>query len=192
MNKELIEKLKKDFNIKDNQMVIGCVARLTEQKSIPTLIKALQILKKNKLNFKLLLIGRGELEAEIRALVAQLNLQDEVVLTGFREDIPALMNLFDIFALPSLYEGLGLVFLEAMAAGKPVITCNVSAMPEIISENNTGYLIPTKNTKELANKIELLSCPEHRQRFSNSCQNWIDKNFTVDKMLRETLNTYIS
>ncbi len=99
------------------------------------------------------MVGYGPLEAELKARSLELGLADAVVWAGFRDDIPAVMSSFDVFALSSQYEGFGLVLLEAMAAGKPVVATNVSAIPEVVEEDVTGLLVPADDPDALSAAI---------------------------------------
>ena len=85
----------------------------------------------------LILVGKGSLEEKIRKKVAQNHLQDKVIFMGLRKDIPDIMNLFDLFLFPSLYEGLGIVGIEAQAAGLPCIFSDTIPMNAIVTDNVT-------------------------------------------------------
>ncbi|MUV88779.1 glycosyltransferase, partial [Halapricum sp. CBA1109] len=126
-----------------NGPLVGTVGRLTEQKDFPVLVRAFGRVSESVPDARLAVVGRGEEKADLRALTRRLGIEDRVTFTGFREDIPALMHAFDVFALPSRWEGFGVVFLEAMAAGTPIVASDTSAIPEVVGrgDDSAGRLV---------------------------------------------------
>ena len=112
---------RRELGIKEDAFVVGHVGRFAKQKNHDFLIDAFSELIKIKPDAKLVLVGKGELEDEIHAKVEKLGLADSVCFTGVRSDIPALLSAFDVFALPSLYEGMPNVVIEAQATGLPCL-----------------------------------------------------------------------
>ena len=117
------------------------VGRLTYQKGYDHLIKTFDLIHAKNNNTKLYICGEGELKEEIENLIKILNLEHSVFLLGERNDIFNLMKSSDLFMLTSNYEGLGIVFLEAIASRTISIGSNVDGIPEIIHHNKTGFLI---------------------------------------------------
>lgn len=113
--------LKKEFNIKENEIILGNVGSFSENKNQSFLIKSLYELHKNNKNYRLILVGDGEMRKKLKKEVVILGLQEYVLFTGVRSDIPEIMHLFDIFLFPSIHEGLGIVAIEAQASGVPCI-----------------------------------------------------------------------
>lgn len=113
--------LKKELNIPQHAYVIGHIGRMAKQKNHEFLLKIFQQVVKQSENAVLLLIGSGEEEKSVRQLVAKLRLEDRVWFLGNRSDISELLNIMDVFCFPSLYEGLGIVLVEAQAAGLPCV-----------------------------------------------------------------------
>lgn len=138
-SENLRTKYYKDFNIKNNDKVIGHVGRFNVPKNHEYLLSIAEVLVKIDKRYKFVLIGDGPLWPKIQHLVVTKKLEDNVILAGSRDDVPAIINnLFDIFLLPSLYEGLPIVLLEAQVSGIPcVISNNISkeaiVFPELIS-----------------------------------------------------------
>ena len=119
-NPELRRSVRDEFNIKD-EFVIGVVGRFHEQKNHKFMLKIFkEVLNKNR-NVKLMLVGGGELDKEVHQWVDEYGLNDFVIFTGIRTDVPRLLQGMDIFVLPTLYEGFGNVFVEAQAAGLKTI-----------------------------------------------------------------------
>lgn len=112
------EQARKDLGLTD-EFIIGNVARLSYQKNHPFMLEIFAEISKREERSRLMLIGAGELEEEVRNKIAELHLEDKVLMLGERDDIPELMQAMDVFLLPSLYEGLPIVGVEAQAAGLP-------------------------------------------------------------------------
>jgi len=120
------------------------------------LIDIAEHLRDQSLDFKIVIAGTGELEQQLRHEIAAHNLEQQITLLGFVEDIRPFMQDIDIFALTSLWEGFGYVLVEAMIYAKPVVAFNVSSNPEIVSADKTGYLVERGNTAAFAEKLALL------------------------------------
>lgn len=150
-------------SLKDNSRVfskpiqIGTVSRLVPQKNIPLLLRALKELKsQNSFGFELTIVGSGPLKAALQSLSVELGIENDVFWKGLVQDITPFYKTLDIFVLPSNYEGFGLVLLEAMAQGVPVIARRISAIPEVMGEDHPG-LVETDKPMDLARKIKELS-----------------------------------
>jgi glycosyltransferase involved in cell wall biosynthesis len=104
-------------------------------------------------SWKLDIVGEGELERPLKVLVKQLGLKNRVSFYGPTRNISHLFAAHDIVLMPSLWEGLGMVAMEAMAAGRVVVASNVGGLPEIITDNETGFLVPPSDPKLFAEKL---------------------------------------
>ena len=143
---------------------------------------------------RLLLVGddpfgdgreRAERWAKERAL------GDDCVFCGIRRDVPRLMAASDVFVMSSLWEGLGLVFLEAMATGLPVLGSRVSAIPEVVSEGVTGLLVEPGDPADMAAGMErLLGDAALRAALGAAGPEVVSERFTLDRMVEETLAIY--
>ena len=152
------ENLRRELNLKADDLIIGNVANLRPPKGQKYLIEAAAIICQRLPQAKFLLIGEGSgrLKEEAERQIADLKLLDNVQLLGFREDVPELLRLFDIFVLPSTSEGLPMSIVEAMAAAKPVLATKIGGLPEIVAEGENGYLVEPANVEALAQKLKLL------------------------------------
>jgi len=137
--------------------VVGIIASLEERKGHRYLLEAAAMLKRRGHKIRYLLAGEGPARDQLEEQVMALNLADEVRFCGFVSDVPGFFSQIDIFILPSLYEGLGVAVLEAMAAGKPVIASRVGGLPELIADGETGLLVAPKNAEGLAQAIARLA-----------------------------------
>lgn len=186
-----VKELRKDWSVEDDVYLIGTVARLVPQKALDTLLEGFaDYLKNATKKAKLVIVGIGPLESKLKQHAVGLGIHDHVVWAGLREDIPVVMNTFDLFALTSIYEGFGLVLLEAMAAKKAIVASRVSAIPEIVEDNKTGILIPPKRPDLLAKAFQFFEKEEMRNRFGNSGWQRAKINFTLNTMIENTINVY--
>ena len=171
--------LRREWGIGPDQKVIGFVGQLDERKGIADLLEAYRRLKQS-LPVRLVLVGKGPLEAEIGRRAP------DAVLAGFREDIPEVMKNVDVLALPSYWEGFGIVLIEAMAAARPVVATNVSSIPEIVVNGETGLLVPPGQPEALAEALRrVLTDPALARRFGEAGRERVLDKFTVDRMTDE-------
>jgi glycosyltransferase involved in cell wall biosynthesis len=118
-------------------------------------------------------------------------LTGKVVFAGQRTDVPRLMAACDVFALAPLWEGFGLVFAEAMAAGRPVVATNVSGIPEVVEHGETGVLLPPRDADALAAAlIRLCEDPGERRRMGSNGYQRVRRLFSADRMVDETIAVY--
>lgn len=135
-----------------SQFTVGTVARLVPQKDFPTLLKAFQSFLSKFPDSKLLIVGTGILEKELIKISDQLGINEHVTWYGKTNDVKSLIQQMDLFVLPSKYEGFGLVLLEAIQAGTPVIAARNSAIPEVLGTDSEG-LFTTGKSDELFQKL---------------------------------------
>lgn len=180
------------YTKKDDEIVIGNAGRFVKQKNHKFFIDLAVELKKRNFNFKILLGGSGKLQPEIESLAKQMNVDDKVIFPGFIEDIASFMQCIDIYVLPSLWEGFGYVLVEAMANKKPILAFNLSSNPEIIADNETGYLIEENNIDETINKITLLS-QDHNllKAMGESGEKRVKDLFVIDRTVEEVEKTIV-
>lgn len=157
--------LKASLGISPETFVVGVVARLHPQKGHRYLIDAAKSIVAKYKEIKFVFVGDGELRSELENQVKQSQLERYFLFLGFRSDVKELLRTFDLFVLPSLYEGLPNVILEAMATGLPVVATSVDGTIELVEDGKTGYLVPPKAPKVLAEKISLLI--QNRERITN-------------------------
>ena len=178
--------------VEGRDTVIGFMGRFVPQKDIRTLLRAFAFLKLiHPFRARLVVVGMGPLEAELKQFARDLGLEDdEVFWPGFREDVPVLMNAFDIFALTSVHEGFGLVLVEAMAAGKPVVATRSGAIPEVVAAGETGYLTDAGDATALRDAFAKLLDPALRTRLGLAGRARVKAKFTLDRMFAETDRLY--
>jgi glycosyltransferase involved in cell wall biosynthesis len=186
---------KKNFlklnKIKKDTIIVGCIARLVPQKSLTTLFEAIALYKKdNKKKIKLVLVGKGFLKDNLKEYANRQNIQKDIIWIDFLDDVKTFYNSIDIFALSSLYEGFGLVFLEAMLCKKPIVSTNVSAISEVVANDINGILVPVKNSYKMKNAFLTLSKKNTRINYGLRGYQRVKTEFTVKKMYNETNKIY--
>ena len=185
--------LRREWGISEEEIAFGIAARFVEQKAIDILITAFARLAQSTAQpVRLVLVGQGPLESSLRAQADELGLGDRLVWAGFRTDIPVVMRAFDVFVLSSIFEGFGLVLLEAMEAATPIVASGVSAIPEIVVEGETGLLVPPRQPDPLRDAMRAMLDPEARKNFGAAGHRRLIELFSVDKMADATLAIYRS
>ena len=144
------------YNISNNDIVIGVVGRLSEQKDPINMIKAFNLINKENNNTKLMYVGSGELEEKVLDYAKENNIIDNVIITGWVSNVEQFIPAFDIAVLPSKWEGFGLVLIEYMACDKPIVASNIGGISNIIKDGINGFLIKSGDYKELNEKIQNL------------------------------------
>lgn len=177
-------RLRRQFGIADDERVIGSVGFFRPVKDFPTLLRALALVVPREPRVRLMLVGDGPLRAELESAAARLGLRDLVHFPGWRDDARALLSAFDLFALPSLSEGLSLSILEAMAAGLPVVTTRVGGNPELVLHRETGLLVAPQCARELAEAVlTLIRDPAQRSAMGTRGRERVRRHFTLERML---------
>lgn len=169
---------RQELSIPSDAKVVGIVARLEAAKGHIYLIDAMpEILQEVPESF-FVIVGRGHLREQLEARVQALGVENRVVFTGFREDMLEIMNIFDLFTLPSLWEGLGIVLLEAMAFRLPIVASRVGGITDVVVDDTTGFLVPQKDSKSLALAIiTLLKDPDRAKKMGEEGYQRVSKEF---------------
>jgi len=186
-----IEQLRSELSIKRGSPVIGTVGSLYPVKGHTYLLKAAQNVTQLFPDATFLISGRGGLLEALEEEIKGLKITENVRLLGFREDVPALLQLLDIFVLPSLSEGISIALLEAMAAGKPTIATMVGGNPEVVVENETGFLVPAADVRSLTEKITVLLREKDRaRRMGDMGRQRVERHFSLETMVQKYQQLY--
>jgi glycosyltransferase involved in cell wall biosynthesis len=178
--------LRSQLGISTQEKIIGFIGRLSVQKGIKYMLDAFRLVANKTNNVHFIIVGTGELEGMIKDFTTSFNLENRIHLLGFRNDIPDLMRTFDIFLLPSIWEGFGIVLIEAMAAGKPVVATKTSSIPEIVVENICGILFPPEDDESIANALmKLISDPELKIKYGEAGRKIVSEKFTIGRMIND-------
>jgi glycosyltransferase involved in cell wall biosynthesis len=162
--------IKEELGIGDDDFVVGFVGRLVEWKGSQVLLKAAGILRIENCKLKIVIVGTGEgqegnIEPQLHQMIKEYDLQNQVALTGQRDDVPVLMNIFDVFCHSSIKpEPFATVVVEAMLAGVPVVGTRIGGTPEVIRDGENGFLVPADDPKALAEVLKRLCKDESLRR----------------------------
>jgi glycosyltransferase involved in cell wall biosynthesis len=183
--------LRSELGVDQEEFVIGIVGSLYPVKGHACLFHAMKTVVAHRPKTRLLVIGQGELEQTLRQMVSELEIEQVVSFLGLRDDVPRILPLLDLFVLPSLSEGLSVALLEAMSAGVPVIASNVGGNPEIIANEETGYLVPPQEPDALAASIiKLMGNQESAKVLGERGRKWVAREYTTERMLQRYQDLY--
>lgn len=172
--------------------VIGLGVRLAEQKGIHYLLQAMPEVIKRFPDITLLIAGKGPLEAQLKGVADDLDISDNVRFVGPRLDLHQILKIFDIYVLPSLWEGLPMVLLEAMAAGCPIISTDVGGIYMAITNGVNGTLVPPQKPQKLSSAIiDLLSNDNLRRSYSLSGMDIFKQKFSARTMTQQYEKLYL-
>ena len=186
--------LRRSLGFETDDVVLTCVARFAPQKAHDVLLRAFADARASEPRLRLLLVGDdpfGDGRRRAEALAAELGLGSSCVFAGIRRDVPALLAASDVFVMCSLWEGLGLVFLEAMATELAILATRVSAVPEVVVDGVSGLLVPPSDSAALAQAmLRLARDPDLRARLGRAGRERVGKVFGLERMVDETLAVY--
>jgi glycosyltransferase involved in cell wall biosynthesis len=176
---------------RDGPFVVGTVGRLHEQKGHIYLLRAAALLQRSHPQIRVRVIGDGPLRESLEAQSRALGVDGIVEFLGARSDVPAQLRQFDLFILPSLWEGLPYALLEAMATGLPVVATDVDGVREMIADGVEGIVVPSRNAQALAAAvIELVENGARRADLGAKGAQVVKKRFGLDAMIDQTVNVY--
>jgi len=217
------QRVRAEFGVAPHEKLVGVVGRITVWKGHQTFIEALRLVKNRVPNVKALIVGeqfQRSLEADLRELerlrrnlrgqvtvpssivfrmqdlkrlVQDLGLDDQVIFTGFRRDVPGIMAALDLLLLPSWWEPFGRVLIEAMASGKPVVATNLGGSAEIVRDQHTGILIPPLDAAAMADAMcEILTQPSLAARMGRQGRLDAEGRFSLSRYLQQIEEIYRS
>ena len=167
---------------------LGCIARLSEQKGLTYLLDAMSLLTVK--DIRLFIVGDGELRNELENKVKELHLQDSVTFLGYRKDIAECINSFDFCVLPSVFEGFGLVAIEAFMNSKTLVATDIPGLNEVVTNKN-GILVPAKDPAALASAIDKLATDATlRQELSSQAKKDYENKFSYPLFLENYRELY--
>jgi glycosyltransferase involved in cell wall biosynthesis len=174
------------LGLADTDFVVGFVGRLTAQKNIQLLIRAMAV----RPGMKCLIVGEGELRSELESLARTLGCSN-VQFLGAQSDAADLMPLFDVLCLPSLWEGLGLVLLEAMLQDVPIVGSRAGAIPEVLDDGRCGLLVDPLMVSSLVDAIDAVRTdPARRLALVRAAREHAATAYGIERMGDETCNLY--
>ncbi|WJY26415.1 glycosyltransferase [Sporosarcina trichiuri] len=180
---------KKAYNDENKKISILHVGRFSEQKNHSELIENFKIICNEMPNITLKLIGSGHLEKTVKDKVKDLGLENNVEFLGTKANVFPYLNDADIFILPSLWEGMPITLIEAMATGLPIVATNVGGVPDMIEHRVTGLLVNNKREEIVEAVLELIRDSELRNKLGESAK-VASKKFSVTNMKAEYVKIY--
>ena len=186
-----IKELRAELGIRADEIVIGKVSKLERRKGYRFYLAVAQEIVSKYPQVKFLIVGNGSLRSRLEGQVREMGLEENVIFTGYRQDIADVFSIFDIKVLTSLWEGLPRVLVQAAAVGKPLVSFDVDGAWEIIDEGENGYLVPMQDTETMVEKLSLLiEDKELRERMGRSAQEKVDKAWSIESMVQQTEQVY--
>jgi glycosyltransferase involved in cell wall biosynthesis len=167
--------------------VVGTVAHLSHEKGLQYLVEAASLIPNVKKRIRFVIVGDGACLQELMEQVKQLGLEGVFDFAGFHPNTSQFMKSFDIFALPSLSEGLSSAILEAMANSLPIVATEVGGIPELVKNQENGLLVAPGDPAALALAIQRLADnPEEARRMGERGRGRMELRFTLERKIRET------
>jgi L-malate glycosyltransferase len=168
-------------------VVIGAIAHLSPEKGLNYLIEAASLIPAVQRKLRFVIVGDGKCLQGLKELASQKGLSDVFQFAGFHSNTYQFMQSFDIFALPSLSEGLSSAILEAMATSLPIVATHVGGIPELVRNGENGLLVAPANPVELSQAIQYLAeNPAEAERMGNSGRERMETHFTLERKILET------
>lgn len=185
------QNLKKELRMDPNNLLVGMISCFKPQKSPQDFIRLAYLVNQIIPEVKFILVGDGILRRDIEKLIDKFKLQNNVILTGWRRDIPDILSGIDIFVLTSLWEGLPISVLEAMGSKKPVVATTTGGIAEVIIENKTGYLVPPGDAKGMSERLAGLIKDENlRKVMGENAKKSLSINFRLENMVKQNQGLY--
>ena len=186
------EDIRQALGINADDLVVGMISCLKPQKCPQDFIRLASLVNKVLPKVRFILVGDGILHNHVEELINTFNLRSQLILTGWRKDIPPILQALDVFALTSLWEGLPISVLEAMAASKPVVATNTGGIAEVLVENKTGFLVAPGDIKTMSeNLINLLRNKNLRDKIGQNAKNSLGSAFSLSNMVKHTHVLYL-
>jgi glycosyltransferase involved in cell wall biosynthesis len=177
----------------NGELVVGSIGRLEPRKGHACLIQGMPEVCKQSPDSMLLIAGADTWDygKELQSLIDELAVRNKVRLVGFQKDVVSFLHALDVFAFASRAEGFGQVVVEAMAAGKPVVSSKVPPLTEIVADEETGLLVEPDNSRAFAEAIAwLFRHPEEARQMGKRGRERVDKYFSAQRMANQTVTLY--
>jgi len=183
---------RRSLGLPETGPVLGVTSRLAEPKGITYLLKALPHLFGRFSDLSVVIAGTGNLLEPLKAEAQELGVADRVWFLGLRMDIPELLQLFDVYVLPSVSEGLPMAVLEAMAAGRAIVATDVGGVGTVIRSEETGLLVAPRAPLALSDGVSrLLLDSALRHRVAQAARHAVSANFSASAMTRQYEQLYL-
>lgn len=179
-----------ELGIAEDAPLLGMVANFKAQKDHASLLAAMTKVRRSVPDVRLVLVGHGALEDEVRTAVARRGLDDVVVFAGYRDDVPRLVSAFDVFVLSSAFEGLPIALIEAMALGRASVVTAVGGVPEVVLDGREALLVPARDPDALADALVTVLRDEGLRRRLGRAARERARAFDIRSAVRRTEEIY--
>jgi len=184
-------RLRAELGLSESTLLVGSVCRLIPVKRIDDGLRGFAHIVGDFPAVHYVIAGTGPQAPALRRLAHKLGIAEHVHFLGWRDDPSPVFAALDVLLAPSLREGFGLIFLEAMALGVPIVATRVSAIPEVVADGETGWLVPPRDPAAIAAALrQALSDPKRRRAFGQAGRRRLETRFTVQRMVERTLTLY--
>ncbi len=183
-------RLLREWGLPEGVPLVGCIGALVPYKGFSHFVDAAaQVARRRDCAF--VVVGEGELHAELNRQARELGISDRFRLVGFRCDIGDILNALDVFVFPTLEEGLGTSILDALLLCRPTVASRVGGIPEVIRDGINGLLVEPGDSAGIAQAIEhLLANPEEARELASEGNRTVRSGFSVDAMVEKTIQSY--
>ena len=190
------DKLKREFNIVSHDMIVGCVGSINPTKGYEYFIQSANLIKKEFNNIKFMIVGaksnsQRRYHQKLQTLISLLDMEQDIIFIGARDDVPQILSIFDIFVLSSVSEGGPRVTIEAMAMEKAIVATDVGAVSEQVLDGETGIIVPPKNPKAIAEAVLfLLEHRDERIEMGKKARERVKEMFSLERCVEEHKRLY--
>jgi len=186
-------RIRSEFNLSDDTVLIGAAGRLVWQKGFEFLIKSMPIFIRSHPNVKVLIAGDGPFRNTLMMHSGMIAMDSHLILAGFRHDMKDILSALDILVIPSLMDEFPMIALEGMAMARPIVATRVEGITEQITDNETGVLVLSWNANALGKAISrLLDNRDMAAGLGQRAREKVEKDFSEEKMVSETESLYRS
>jgi glycosyltransferase involved in cell wall biosynthesis len=186
------EEVRQGFRIPPDAAVVGMIAKFRPQKGYRHFIEAIPQVLKSCPNTIFLIVGDGEEWERVKGMIRQQGIEKNTILAGHRENVADFYQVFDVFVLSSLWEGMPYVILEAMAMGLPIVASDICGNRELVEHGKNGFLVPPARSDEIAQRvIELLTNPRMRRDFGEHSRALIASRLSILEWIDQYQNLYM-
>lgn len=183
--------IRKEFNFSDNDFIIGFIGRVTLQKAPIDFIESISIANKKDSRIKAIFVGEGDMLDKSKEAMKEHNLEDIIQIHPFRNDIPDVLHSIDVFCLPSLWEGLSIALIEAMAMKKAIVATPTDGTKEVIVHNANGLICSFNNPEELAKHyVTYLHNPHFTATAGNNAYKVVEERFNSQRVADKVMEIY--
>jgi glycosyltransferase involved in cell wall biosynthesis len=184
---------RKMLGLPTDVLVVGSVGRPRPVKGFHLLLQAYIAIEKRFPDSRLVLVGNGPDEERLKGMAVATGLQHKIIFLNDRQDIPSVLQAFDLFVLPSIWEGMPNVLLEAMAASLPILATQVGGVAELLQPNQAGILVPPGDLHALTEAMAfLLANPELRKDLGNHARAWVETAYEIRNSVDKVESLYMS